>query len=108
MKTAAKLSRSGRTNPLGKCDAELKTKLDLTTREEINADAADVGLPTSEYMRISIHLWKGQKELLLASYENLLTAIERKWKESAPIHKHHRPLAVTKKTTKVLHLRRAA
>lgn len=50
MNTAAKLSRSGRTNPFGKCDAE----------------------------------------------------------ESASIHKHHRPLAVTKKPAKVSHLRRAA
>lgn len=108
MKTAAKLSRSGRTNPFGKCDAELKTKLDSATLDEINADAFDLGLPASEFMRISIYLWRGEKELLLASYENLLTAIERKWKESAPIHKHHRPLAVTKKATKVSHLRRAA
>lgn len=108
MKTAAKLSRSGRTNPFGKCDAELKVKIDSATLAEIAREASELGLPVSEYMRISIYLHRGEKDALLDSYQNLLGAIERKGKESALSHKHHRPLAVTKKMTKVLHLRRAA
>ena len=52
MKTAAKLSRSGRTNPFGKCDAELKVKIDSATLAEIAREASELGLPVSEYMRI--------------------------------------------------------
>lgn len=108
MKTAAKLSRSGRTNPFGKCDAELKVKIDSATLAEIAREASELGLPVSEYMRISIYLHRGEKDALLDSYQNLLGAIERKGKEGALSQRHHRLLAVTKKTTKVLHLRRAA
>lgn len=109
MKTAAKLSRSGRTNPLGKCVEQIGFKVDTVSAEEYRSNAASVDIPASEYVRICMALFHGHRAELLASYEALLDAIEGVDKEKYLSRKHHRPLAVTKKTeTKISHLRRAA
>jgi len=47
MKTAAKLSRSGRTNPFGKCDAELKVKIDSAPLPACCDEEGDKGVAPS-------------------------------------------------------------
>lgn len=44
-------SRSGQSNPLGKCTEELKTQVPEDIREQLHALAALDGLTPSEYLR---------------------------------------------------------
>jgi len=47
-------SRSGNTNPLGKCTEELKCMVDEETKEAFLALARQSGLSKSEYLRIHV------------------------------------------------------
>lgn len=98
----AKFSRSGRTNPLGKCSEEVKFKTDPETAERYKKESAAVGVPVSEYLRIKLYLADGLKDVLLDSYKAQIEAIEQMGRERAS--KRYRPLAVVKKG----HLRRVA
>lgn len=108
MKTAAKLSRSGRTNPFGKCTVQLSLNVSEYEGEEYQGNAAKVGISQGEYNRICMALLHNKREQLEASYSRLLDAIEELVGKKYHSTKHHRPLAVTKKPARVSHLRRAA
>ena len=104
----ARLSRSGRTNPFGKCTVQLSLKVSESEAEEYQSNATKVGISQGEYDRICMALLHNKREQLEASYSQLLDAIEELVGKKYLSQRHHRPLAVTKKATKVLHLRRAA
>ena len=49
-------SRSGNTNPLGKCTEEIKSMVDETTKEAMQALAFAHGKNLSEYVRHVLHM----------------------------------------------------